>query len=240
MLKANCKIFHTSDIHLDDDIGPAGEESVAQLGFIAVIDAAIKLEVDLFLLAGDLFEHNRIKQTCQLFATAQLARLPCPVVMIAGNHDCLADYSVYVHYDPAELNDNVHFIKDESGATVEFERLGLRLWGRSIVDHGPENRPLENLPTLDNNYWNVGMAHGYYINRGGSSLSSLISPEEIASSQFDYLALGHVHAFSTFQHGITLAAYPGSPNARLVADEITAACITFDTEAGININRVLL
>ncbi|MEO2172567.1 MAG: metallophosphoesterase, partial [bacterium] len=85
---------------MDNDIGGEGNESPAQLGFMHVIDAALEMQVQLFLLAGDLFDHNRIKEPCLAFASNQLSRLTCPVVMISGNHDCMADYSIYQTYDP--------------------------------------------------------------------------------------------------------------------------------------------
>jgi exonuclease SbcD len=238
--KSFCSILHTSDIHLDNDIGCDGEESNAQLGLISVIDRAIDLDVQLFLIAGDLFDHNRVKQPCLDFATEQMSRLHCPVVMIAGNHDCLTDYSIYHAYDPTDAGSHIHFIKSEFGDSVEFDELGVRIWGRSIVDHAPENKPLEIVPEHDFDGWNIGMAHGYYINRGGTSFSSLITPEEIAASCFDYLALGHVHVFSEIEHGNTLAAYSGSPNLTHSGQEKTAAHIVLDPANGVQLNRLVL
>ncbi|MEM7017130.1 MAG: DNA repair exonuclease [Pseudomonadota bacterium] len=240
MTKSVCNILHTSDIHLDNEIGTEDEESPAQLGFRHVIDAALELEVDLFLLAGDLFDHNRIKQPCLEFASSQLARLHCPVVMISGNHDCMADYSIYRSYDPTEAGQHIHFIKDEAGGMVNFDTLGLRVWGRGIVEHHPGHKPLEGMPEPDFEGWNIGMTHGYYVNQGAEHYSSLITPEEIAESRFDYLALGHVHAFTTIHHGDTHAAYSGSPNIRLGAKEKTAAHIQLHPDSGITINRLVL
>ncbi|MBV1906399.1 MAG: DNA repair exonuclease [Pseudomonadales bacterium] len=240
MAKKLSNILHTSDIHLDDCIGGRGKESPAQLGFIGVIDAAIALKTDIFLLAGDLFEHNRVQQACLNFASTQLARLSCPVVMIAGNHDCLAEYSIYHSYDPTESGSDIHFIRDELGATINFNELGIRIWGKSIIDHEPENKPLDRVPQLDDDRWNVGMVHGYYVNRGGNSFSSLITPEEIEASCLDYLALGHVHVFSEFDHGVTRAAYSGSPSANQGSKENTAAHITLDPDTGVTIKRILV
>ncbi|MBT6665753.1 MAG: hypothetical protein HOB01_10420, partial [Gammaproteobacteria bacterium] len=80
-MKRKLKLLHTSDIHLDDHIGEGADAGPGQVGFTVVIDEAIKHEVDLFLLAGDLFDHNRVKQPCLDFTTEQLSRLECPVVM---------------------------------------------------------------------------------------------------------------------------------------------------------------
>jgi DNA repair exonuclease SbcCD nuclease subunit len=53
------------------------------------------------------------------------------------------------------------------------------------------------------------MAHGLYTDEPEMQRSSLITPQEIEASGFDYLALGHVHAHRQVRHGNTLACYPG-------------------------------
>lgn len=240
MPKTTCNILHTSDIHLDNEIGGEGNESAAQLGFMHVIDAAIDRDVQLFLLAGDLFDHNRIKRPCLEFVSAQLSRLHCPAVMISGNHDCLAEDSIYEKFDPTEAGTEIHFIKEAQGGMIEFESLGVRVWGKGIVDHHPGHKPLSDVPEADFAGWNIGMTHGYYVGRGAQHYSSLITPDEIAESQFDYLALGHVHVFATMQHGDTHAAYCGSPNIGQGAKEKTAAHILLDPDSGVTIKRLLL
>ena len=238
LTKANRQILHTSDIHLDNTIGPKGSESAGQLGFIGVVDAAIKLEVDMFLLAGDLFDHNRVSTACLDFASEQLARLHCPVVMITGNHDCMADYSIYHKYRPEDAGSHVHFIRDALGGVLEFEALGLHVWGKGIVDHAPENKPLASVPASDFDGWYIGMTHGYYVDRGGDSYSSLITPEEIEQSKLHYLALGHVHVFAEMTHGNTHAVYSGSPNAGQGRAEKTAAHVILDPDSGVRVNRI--
>ena len=205
-----------------------------------VVDTAIEHEVDVFLLAGDLFDHNRVKAPCLDFVTEQLARLPCPVVMITGNHDCMADYSIYHQFDPRDAGTHIRFLNDIDGEISEFDDLGLSVWGRGIVDHHPGNKPLENVPRHDTHGWFIGMTHGYYVNRGAQMYSSLITPEEIADSQLDYLALGHVHVFSTMQHGKTIAAYPGSPNLAQGAKEMTVALVNLDETTGVTVDKINL
>jgi DNA repair exonuclease SbcCD nuclease subunit len=61
--------------------------------------------------------------------------------------------------------------------------------------------------------WHIGMAHGLYMDDPECDRSSLITPQEIADSGFDYLALGHVHVHRQMRHGDTLACYPGVPAA---------------------------
>ncbi|MFT7222371.1 MAG: exonuclease SbcD, partial [Candidatus Azotimanducaceae bacterium] len=187
-----------------------------------------------------LFDHNRVKEPCLEFVTQQLARLSCPVVMITGNHDCMADYSIYHKFDPRQAGNHISFLNEADGEIREFDDLGLSIWGRGIVDHHPGNKPLENVPDHDAAGWFIGMTHGYYVNRGADMYSSLITPEEIAASNLDYLALGHVHVFSTMQHGRTLAAYPGSPNLSQGAKEMTVALVDLDADKGVSVDCINL
>jgi exonuclease SbcD len=240
MTISTCSILHTSDIHLDNQVGLDAQASTAEAGLRKVVDKALELDVDLFLLAGDLFDHNRVKDHCLAFATEQLARIHCPVVMITGNHDCLASYSVYHRYDPTEAGDHVHFIREEDGGVVRFPELGVNVWGRGIVEHHPDNRPLGLVPARTDDGWYIGITHGYYVAGGADLYSSLITPSEIVNSRLHYLALGHVHVFTEIQHGDTLAAYPGSPNIDQGVNEMTAAHIQLHPETGVSVERVTL
>jgi DNA repair exonuclease SbcCD nuclease subunit len=78
-----------------------------------------------------------------------------------------------------------------------------------MVEHEPAYKPLRHAPDRHGDTWNIGMAHGFYVDYPETMRSSLITPDEIAASGFDYLALGHVHAHRQMRHGKTLACYPG-------------------------------
>ncbi len=241
MTESLCRILHTSDIHLDNRVAEQGGHSAAQSGLIKVIDKALELEVDLFLLAGDLFDHNRVKTHCTDFAREQLGRLSCPVVMISGNHDCMNEQSVYHRFDPRDAGDHVYFISEIQGGVVDLPMLGVSIWGRGIVDHHPDHKPLGFVPErAQDDGWYIGITHGYYVDRGAQMYSSLITPEEIERCQLDYLALGHVHVFSEMTHGQTRAAYSGSPNKDQGVKEETAAYVELIPDHGAQISRVVL
>jgi len=160
--------------------------------------------------------------------------------MITGNHDCMADYSVYHRYDPRDAGAHVTFLQEESGSVCRLEDYGVTIWGRGIVDHHPGHKPLESVPRHEHEGWYLGMTHGYYVDRGAEMFSSLITPSEIEESQFDYLALGHVHVFSIMQHGKTVAAYPGSPNLGQGAKEMSVALVDLDPMQGVTVEKISL
>src|SRR5688500_16134162 len=81
------RIAHTSDVHLHN-----GEDGAhVRTAFTRVVDAVIRTEAELFLIAGDLFDDNRVRKDVIEFVYEQLARVECPTVLIAGNHDCWED-----------------------------------------------------------------------------------------------------------------------------------------------------
>ena len=84
------RILHTSDLHLIS----LGDEGCRSLE--AMVDGAIKTMVDLVIIAGDLFDHNRVNDNLVSFAVEQLQRLPMYVIILPGNHDCLAPGSAYL------------------------------------------------------------------------------------------------------------------------------------------------
>jgi DNA repair exonuclease SbcCD nuclease subunit len=96
-----------------------------------------------------------------------------------------------------------------------------------MLDHDRSNKPMAGAPQRVGNYWHIGMAHGLYTDEADSDRASLITPQEVEASGFDYLALGHVHAHRQMRHGNTLACYPGVCAAHVgTADAGCVALIT--------------
>jgi DNA repair protein SbcD/Mre11 len=205
------KIAHTSDVHLHD----GDDATLMRDAFAHVIDAVLETEAELFLIAGDLFDHTRVKGDVIDFVYEQLSRVSCPTVIIAGNHDCWQERSILQRMDFRHAGHHVTLLDQPDGAQVEFPELQATVWGRCMLDHAPSYKPMAGSPPRTRNLWHIGMAHGLYVDYPESERSSLITPDEIEASGFDYLALGHVHAHRQMRHGHTLACYPGVPAAHL-------------------------
>lgn len=201
------RIAHTSDVHLHD--GDDGAH--VRAAFVRVIDAVLATRAELFLIAGDLFDDNRVGRKLVDFVHAALARVPCPTVLIAGNHDCWEEGSVLKRMDVRAAGAHVTLLDDTEGRRIEIPEIHATVWGRCMVDHCREYKPMAGAPARTRDLWHIGMAHGLYSEDPDSDRSSLIRPHEIESSGFDYLALGHVHAHRQMRHGRTLACYPGVP-----------------------------
>jgi DNA repair protein SbcD/Mre11 len=205
------RLAHCSDIHLS-----GGAADPCRAGFARALAAIRTHAPDLMLLAGDLFDTNAVPDETVLWAMDALAALPFPVAMIPGNHDCMAPGAIYRRFDFGTIS-NVVFLGDEAGSVAELPSLGAVVWGRGMVDHAPGFRPLDGIPERPRGArWHLGLGHGIFVPRGEQThRSSPIRMEEIESSGFDYLALGHHHAAMDLATPAVCAAYSGSPTDEL-------------------------
>jgi DNA repair protein SbcD/Mre11 len=209
------RLIHTSDVHLESDTFGSGargdlfRDSVRR-AFAGVIDVANDNNADLLLIVGDLFDSNRISDEALEFAMNQIARAKMPVVMIPGNHDAHDERSIYAAVPSASLPKNLRLILDPEGVSLVFPELEAHVWGRALVEHSPEYRPLFGLADPVSHAWNIGLAHGFFT-EVETNRSSPITPAEIEASGYDYIALGHIHVFGDVSQGRTRAFYCGTP-----------------------------
>src|SRR6476661_8855704 len=89
------RLLHTADVHLGARHADLGDAATAQrerqfAAFKAAVDLAIEKKVDLFLVAGDLFDSNTQPRRSVERVAAELARLAqakIRTVIIPGTHD---------------------------------------------------------------------------------------------------------------------------------------------------------
>jgi len=141
----------------------------------------------------------------------RLGGLPFPVLMIPGNHDCLEEGAIYLRYDFNAIP-NVQMLTEGEGEQREVPGLDAVVWGKGMVEHSTEFRPLAGLPEPDPGRWNLAMGHGIYVGRDGFTFrSSPVEARQIARSGYDYIALGHHHALLDVSANGTAAYYSGAP-----------------------------
>lgn len=215
------RVLHAADLHLDADAYGDAAQRAAQRGherrtLSQVIDRALTDDVDLVLIAGDLFDHNRPSDDTVAFVRAELARLRRPVVVLPGNHDCLEANGVHARHDLAAGASHVRVIRALDGEVVELPELETIVWGRGMREHVPSFRPLAHVPRRDPGRWSLAMGHGFFYEaRQRPERSSPIFAEDIRDTGWDYVALGHHHAQTNVSQRGVAAWYAGAPGSVL-------------------------
>ena len=224
------RILHTSDLHLDK------VEDKASESLTAVVNLAIGKQVDMVIIAGDLFDHNRVENDLVSFVASQLRRLSVPVVILPGNHDCLVPGSIY-HRTEFQSSDNIFIIGEPHGETLDFPEIEVSIWGKCIDSYDVDVLPLEGIPQPQGNgWWHVAVAHGYYVDgEYPLSYSYYIRQEEVDNSGRDYIALGHLPMFRAVCLEPVPAYYCGSPSM-----SGSVALVELDEEAGVQVTQCML
>lgn len=202
-------VLHTADVHLGTSAaGPDGSEEQA---FSRAIDAAIDHDVDAVLIAGDLFDHGRVSEELLSWTAKQIDRACCPVVLLVGNHDALHSKSIHYRFDPVERCEQVSFLGEPEGSTLDVPGTDITVWGRAMVEHAPWFRPLAGVPTRPADRWAVVMAHGLVIaGDRRTHHGSPMSEAEIDAIDWDYVALGHCHGHKVIREAPCPVVYPGA------------------------------
>ena len=207
--RAPRRILHTSDLHLES----TGD--VACHSLETVVDIANQTKADLVIIAGDLFDHNRVDDNLVSFTVEQLRRLQMNTVVLPGNHDYLAPSSVFEKADLWRSAPNIRIFKELEGETFSFPELGVAVWGKPFTFYqGFDSRPLEGAPQPERDgQWYVAVIHGYYVHHAPpASVSFHIPPKEVVTSGWDYIALGHLITFGCVCNEPVKAYYCGSPS----------------------------
>ncbi|MBM3789004.1 MAG: DNA repair exonuclease [Acidobacteria bacterium] len=236
------RFLHTSDIHLDTSFSGAGlpsrlgdrKREAIRATFRRILEDARSLQADMVLIAGDLFELERITPDTVEFLRQQFAALdPVPVFIAPGNHDpCIAGSP----YREEAWPGNVHIFREETFRSHELPDLGIRVTGFGFCrTHVPE-RFFRELPRLPGGLFNIVVAHGSDLGRipAGKAAHGPFTIDEIAGKNAGYCALGHYHQQRQVGNPIDAAQvwYAGIPEGRGWDEEGECAYLKGEIENG--------
>ena len=183
------KFFHIADTHLGaiPDAGFAwSEERRSEIweSFRSVVAKADREEVDLLLIAGDLFHRQplmrELKEVNYLFSTLKKTK----VVFIIGNHDYLKVDSYYLDFPWSE---NVTCLRGKECESVVFEDLDTEVYGLSYHTREIKEPKYNDLQPEKKAGFSILLGHG------GDAKHIPIDRKKLLLSGFDYIALGHIH-----------------------------------------------
>ena len=132
------KFIHIADMHIgssfmsscpDRNTASERREDLFR-AFNKVIVACKKREVDLLLIAGDLFEDELVRASDVSRLADGFRRIPeVRVVIAAGNHDYIYEKSFY---NLVEFPENVTIFRNDSLEKVEFADINTNIYGLSF------------------------------------------------------------------------------------------------------------
>lgn len=211
------KFLHTADIHLDTPFsGMSSDDALKEkenlkIVFKNIIDLAIEEDVDIILMAGDIFDNMTVHKSTISFLISEFERLNGKKVFISpGNHD---PYNIKSFYNFVTWPDNVYIFKGAMEKVVldEFDSV---IYGAGFNDLYQRETLLEKAH-LNKNYNNILVIHGEIMTSDRKNEYNPISKMDIEQSGFNYIALGHRHTYSEIQNlSNTYYAYSGCPQGR--------------------------
>ena len=244
------RLIHTADVHLGARHADLGSQAAVLrerqfVAFRATVDLALAEQVDVLLIAGDLFDSNTQPRRSVERAVAELKRLSdaaIRVVIIPGTHDVYDRASVYRAYDLAAMaglpsdSDRLVVLTPDRPDVV-YGILDLAIHGFVFPTKRAPRSPLAGFDAAPDGRarLHVGLVHGSLAIPGKTDADEVVfTANEIAASHLDYLALGHWHSARRGQAGGTTWAYSGAPEPVAVDQDRAGGVllVTLDERSG--------
>jgi DNA repair protein SbcD/Mre11 len=200
------RFLHLADIHLDTRFACRSEAVRVRLrealreAFRNAVDLSLAERLDAVLIAGDLFDSDRLHFTTERFLMEQLRRLEeggVPVFYASGNHDPSGPRA---RSATLAWPENVHRFAARKPEAVDVLREG-EIVGRVVGAGHPTDREAENLagtfPRVADRMPHVALLHAHVASAGsleGHDRYAPCSVEDFAGKGYGYWALGHIHA----------------------------------------------
>lgn len=203
--------LHAADFHLDSAFGALTARQAAgrrresrELGF-RLANYVNQNNVDLVLLAGDLFDSgSAFRETGEQLAEA-LGQMTARVFIAPGNHDWAGPGSPWL---TVRWPENVHVFREDRLTAVELPEWNLAVHGGAFTAPERAESFLAGFSAPEDGRVHIGLLHGEID--PPEARYGPIRREEIAASGLHYLALGHIHRRTEpLRLGKTLCAWPG-------------------------------
>ena len=206
------KLLHLGDLHLDSPFKslPYNESVKMRENIRKVFSHALRYareeRCDIVLISGDLFDREFYSAKTLSFLVDSFRNMPeCRFVISPGNHD---PYKYFGAYMSEELPENVTVFKNESVECVEYNDIGVTVYGYAFTSDSYEDHPLSVFSVKDRDRFNVLCAHA--DTDDARSKYATVTSDELLASGLDYAALGHIHTKpEIMKSGGTVYAYSG-------------------------------
>ena len=192
------KVIHCADLHLDSRLTSVLPKELANkrkrelvVTFLNMVDYAVNNDVSSIIIAGDMFDTDRILvSTRNSVIGAILANPSIDFYYLRGNHDMDNVLS-----EEASIPDNLHFFDDSwTGYILNGKTKGnIRLYGAELTKANSKDLCLKLQP--DSAQFNIVTLHGQISASAAKDKAENINVKDLKGKGIDYLALGHIHAY---------------------------------------------
>jgi DNA repair protein SbcD/Mre11 len=216
------KLIHAADLHLDSPLRGLSTRSRATFERVRaatrralanLVELCVTERAGLLLIAGDVYDGDWRDYSTGLFFAHQMARLRdagVQVVMIRGNHDAASQITKNLR-----LPDNVRELSAKRAETLTLDSLGVAVHGQSFANRAVTENLAESYPARVSGLVNIGLLHTSVTGRSGHAPYAPCSVADLRSKDYDYWALGHVHAHEILSRAPeSWIAFPGNLQGR--------------------------
>lgn len=214
------RLIHTADVHLDASFASGGmppgfgnrrRQSLRDV-FREILRRAAKWPADAVVIAGDLFEIERVTRDTLAFLRESFESIhPIPVFIAPGNHDPFAGGSPYV---TETWPGNVHIFEGPVWSAYEVPQVPLTVHGFAFDSPDISSNPFGQLTAPRDGRIHVAVAHGSERAHQppGKDIYAPFDASAAATDGLHYLALGHFHSVTPIEGDFaTRMYYSGAP-----------------------------
>jgi DNA repair protein SbcD/Mre11 len=199
MARRPLRLLHTSDLHIGASPAHTNLDSLS-----AVVELAASARAQVVLMAGDVFDNNRVDKDTLDQAVARMASSSAKIVILPGNHDCLLAGGVYEHGDFASAG--VAVLGATETELAPLHDLG-QLFGAGLTATTKISCLCRTSLTLTRR---AGGSTWRTQGEADEERAYRIFTADIDGQRADYLALGHWDVFTEVRSSAP-AYYSGSP-----------------------------
>jgi DNA repair exonuclease SbcCD nuclease subunit len=208
------RLLFLADLHLDAPFVWAGRAVASRRrlelrrAFARYLDLAEHIDADALLIAGDLYEHDRLTPDTASFLLDALRRTDRPVFIAPGNHDWYGPESLYARGD---LPAHVHVFDRGALEPVELDD-GLTLWGAGHRAPANTDGFLANGFRVDREGVHLALFHGsessgQWWETEGKMPHAPFHARDIELAGLHHVCCGHYHV----PRNERAYTYPGNP-----------------------------
>lgn len=187
------KIIHCSDLHLDSKMEANLDKEKAKqrkneilLSFQNMVEYAKQNDVKIIIIAGDLFDKNKISVKAKNIVRDAIILNPnIDFIYLKGNHD-------EENFIEGSIPQNLKLFNKYNWTLYRYENIVI-----SGIEFGEkDNYEIYKTLMLNQNDFNIVVLHGQEANYADKKdKAEIINLKELKNKNIDYLALGHIHKY---------------------------------------------